>query len=244
MELDTAALLATVERSAKAAGNMLNSHKATVIQSRGKDIKISADKEAHEQILHNLKQTDIPILSEEDNIHDFKTELRWVVDPLDGSINFLRSIPFCAVSIGLLHKDEPILGVIHDFNRQETFTGIVGKGAWMNEEPISVSGVQDAAEAVLATGFPTYTDYSEAALKEYISMVRSFKKVRLLGAASLSLAYVACGRLDAYFERDIKVWDVAAGLALVKAAGGRTSDLVLGSDGGCTVSAGTTIDKN
>lgn len=238
MDFNTDSLLAVAEESARAAGASLKFHKAEVIQSRDKDIKISADRTAHKVVLAVLEKTGIPVLSEEDDTHDFNLDLKWVVDPLDGSVNFLRGIPASAVSICLVKDGEPILGIVYDFNREELFSGIVGTGAWLNKKGISVSAVRKKEEAIIMTGFPSYTDYSTAALEEYISRVQSFKKVRLIGSAALSLAYVASGRADAYYEKDIKIWDVAAGLALVKSAGGNYSRTEINNRGGCTVSAG------
>lgn len=238
MKLNTTKLLILAEESARLVGDFLKSYKAEVIQNFGKDIKIDADIKAHKIILESLKKSNIPILSEEDDNHNFNTEdTKWVVDPLDGSINFLRDIPICAVSIGLIKHGEPILGVVYDFNREEIFSGIVGEKAWLNGENISVSNVQNKEEAVIMTGFSSYTDYTKEALEKYISLAQSFKKVRLIGSAALSLAYVASGRADAYYEKDIKIWDVVAGLALVKATGGNYTNIKIDNEGKCFVFA-------
>ena len=236
--IDQEKLLLTAKDAAQATGDLLKSFDAKLIKSWGKDVKIDADEQAHKTILKILKGSDIPVLSEEDGDHDFDLELKWIVDPIDGSINFLRGISLCAVSVGLIREEEPILGVVYDFNREEMFSGIVGKGVWLNGKDISVSSIRERGEAIIMTGFPSYTDYSTESLKEYISKIQSFKKVRLFGSAALSLAYVACGRVDAYYEKDIKIWDVAAGLALVKAAGGKYTKTKVGIKGKCTVFAG------
>lgn len=237
MELNLNNLLAIAEEAARVAGASIKSRKAEVIQSHGKDIKIDVDKDTHKAILEILERSAIPVLSEEDNKHDFNMDLKWVVDPLDGSINFLRGIPSCAVSIGLIKDGEPILGVVYDFNREEMFSGIVGEGAWLNGRDIYISKVREKSEAIIMTGFPSYTDYSTEALDKYISMVQSFKKIRLIGSAALSLAYVASGRADAYYEKDIKIWDVVAGLALVKSAGGNYTNIKIDKEGKCTAYA-------
>lgn len=191
----------------------------------GKDIKISADRESERIIIDTIREkSDFPILSEEKGLIEATTrsgDLRWIVDPLDGSMNFLRGIPTCCVSIGLWSGNKPLLGTVYDFNRKELFTGIVGTGAWLNENSIKVSKINDEREAILLTGFPVKTDYSSPALKNYIDQVRIFKKIRLIGSAALSLAYVAAGRADAYFERDIMLWDIAGGLAILSGAGGK-----------------------
>jgi len=231
-------LLSVAEEAIQTAGTLLQYYKAKVIKSFGKDIKIDADKDAHEIISKILRKTGIWILSEEDDAHDFNKDFQWIIDPLDGSLNFFRRIPICAVSIGLFENREPLLGVVYDFNREEMFSGIVGEGAWLNGKDIFVSKIREKREAIIMTGFPSYTDYSRDALEKYISLVQSFKKVRLIGSAALSLAYVASGRADAYCEKDIKIWDVAAGLALIKAAGGDYKATKTDKEGRCTVFAG------
>lgn len=216
--------LSIAKEAALLSGKYLNSlnHNKSVLKDKGKDIKLLVDKGSEKIIINHLrKTTKIKILSEESGLVDNNNiKLRWVVDPLDGSLNFSRNLPICSVSISLWESDKPILGVVYDFYRQEIFYGIVGVGAWLNKNSISVSAVKKQEKAIIMTGFPSATNYSASALRDYINSVKSFKKVRLLGSAALSLAYVASGRADVYFEKDIRLWDVAGGLAIVKAAGG------------------------
>lgn len=205
------------------AGEMLASHTPReVISSIGKDIKISTDREAHRMIKEFIEaRSKIPVLSEEDEeAQDFTQVTMWVVDPLDGSVNYFRNLPISSVSIGLIKDGKPVLGVVYDFNRDEMFVGLLGEGATLNGQPISVSSTDEKAKAVMMTGFPSHTNYDDKALRDYIASVQMYKKIRNIGSAALSLAYVACGRADAYFEKDIKIWDVVAGLALVECAGG------------------------
>lgn len=233
------------QSAARQVGDMLREYTATVVSNIGKDIKIDADKKAHELILRILAETNIPILSEEDHQHEFDAKLQWVVDPLDGSLNFFRGIPNCVVSIALLKNGEPILGVVYDFNREEMYTGIVGNGAWCNGKVITTSDISEKNNAVLMTGFPSYTNYSTEALTEFVIQVQSYKKIRLIGSAALSLAYVAGGRADAYIEKDIKIWDVAGGLAIVKSAGGTYSLSTVDEKGGCSVfAANSALQQN
>jgi myo-inositol-1(or 4)-monophosphatase len=124
------------------------------------------------------------------------------------------------VSIGLWENSQPVLGVIHDFLEARTYHGVVGQGAWDNNQPMRVSDVKHKANAVLATGFPSGRSYHSDSLGRFVQQVQEYKKLRLLGSAALSLAWVATGKLEAYHEEDIYFWDVAAGLALVQAAGG------------------------
>ena len=144
---------------------------------------------------------------------------QWIVDPLDGSLNFSRSIPICCISIALWKGVEPLLGVIYDFNRDECFVGLVNSKCELNKKEITTSNVKEKYKAILATGFPTNTDFTQNELQKIVIDIQQFKKIRLLGSAALSLAYVACGRVDYYYE-NIKIWDVAAGLALIKSLGG------------------------
>lgn len=189
-----------------------------------RDLKIEADRRLDGFILEQLARiSNFPVLSEESGFsqsHNNEKNYRWIVDPLDGSLNFSRDIPLYCISISLWRGMDPLLGVIYDFNRNETFTGIVGVGAWLNGTPIKPSNVMEPSKAVLATGFPAGSDFSKNALLDFVEDIKKYKKIRLLGSAALSLSYVACGRVDIYQENGIKIWDVAAGLAIVKAAGG------------------------
>jgi fructose-1,6-bisphosphatase/inositol monophosphatase family enzyme len=221
-------LLTTASEAARKGGAYLNESRASsavVTLDAGRDVKLLADHEAEEIIITSLQSTSfIPILSEERGAvatRNEETDLRWIVDPLDGSFNYLRGIPMCCVSVGLWKNDVPILGVIYDFTRGELFSGIIGQGAWLNDRPIRVSATSEARKALLCSGFPVSTDFSSPALHTFVEQVQQYRKVRLLGTAALSLAYVASGRADCYYERDIKIWDVAAGLAIVRAAGGQ-----------------------
>ncbi len=193
-----------------------------VLSEIGRDIKLQADRDAEARILQILGESDYPILAEESGEQGDLTDTSpfWVVDPLDGTMNYKHGLPLCCVSIALSHTNDPILGVINDFNRNECLRGVVGEGAWMDEEPIHVSGTSDPAKAILATGFPTQGDFGDAAIEQFVELAQRFKKVRMLGTAALMMAYVACGRVDAYAEDHIMLWDIAAGVALIRAAGG------------------------
>lgn len=216
--------LALALAAASAAGKLLlnDADPSTVLSEEGKDIKLDADRRAEALILKRLLPTGVPILTEEAGE---KGDVRrdgdfWVVDPLDGTYNYHRGIRLCCVSIALCLGGAPRLGVIHHFGAGETFAGEVGAGATLNGVPMRVSQSTAPDRAILATGFPAGRDFSEEALAAFTSRVARFKKIRMFGSAALSAAYVACGRVDAYFEEDIRFWDVAAGAALVVAAGG------------------------
>jgi len=190
-----------------------------------RDIKIAADRRSEKAIVDLLrKETKFPILTEESGLlkaDGAKGDLTWIVDPLDGTMNFSRGMSISCVSIGLWEGEDPVLGAVYDFNRAELFSGIAGHAAWLNGRRISVSSTRSKGDAVLLTGFPSRTDFSSRAIGSFIDNVRSYKKVRLLGSAALSLAYVASGKADAYFEKDIMIWDIAGGAPIVMAAGGK-----------------------
>lgn len=194
----------------------------TILSAEGRDIKMQADREAEAAILKHLQGgTDYPVLAEESGEHGAPSEGPfWVVDPLDGTMNFAKGLPLCCVSIALMHGERPLLGVIYDFNRDELFSGAPGEGAWLNGEPIRAGDLTDSRKGVLATGFPLNCSLESETLAPFILSLQSFKKVRMLGTAALMMAWLAAGRMDAYAERDVMLWDVAAGLALIEAAGG------------------------
>lgn len=192
-----------------------------VLKDSGKDIKSAADLAAEQAIFEILDPLQYLTLSEETrNNTALQSGKCWIVDPLDGTLNFTRGLPLFCVSIGLWQGGEPVLGVIYDPVSERLYSGVVGSGAWCNGEPISVANVGDPGHAVLCTGFPSGRSYSADSLTRFVASVQKFKKIRLLGSAALCLAFVAAGYVDAYCEDDIWLWDVAAGLALVKAAGG------------------------
>lgn len=210
--------------AAREAGALLTDayrQNAGVQSLKGRDIKTEADLAAEACILRTLAPSRLPAVAEETAADQGPPDGRfWLVDPLDGTMNFSRGFPMYGVSIALWSGGEPQLGVVFDIARGLLFRGIVGLGAWCNERRIRVSNVSDRSQAVLATGFPTHRDYSPDALGRFVARVRDFKKIRMIGSASLSLAWVASGAFDAYTEEEIMLWDVAAGLALVLAAGG------------------------
>ncbi len=220
-------LLHLAESTALLAGRQLKVHQhdwAKIESEQDRDVKVKADKLAEELILTQLKSaTSYPILTEETGWHRKAGEQPiWIVDPLDGSFNYHQDIPFCCVAIGLVVNNEPILGTVYDFDHDELFSGAIGLGAWMNYIPMQVSNIKERRSAVLNTGFPARRDYSPEAIAEFFREAQGWRKVRMLGSAALALAYVAAGRADAYHEHGTMFWDVAAGCALVKAAGGNT----------------------
>lgn len=213
------------EKAALLAGSFLLEHRNIEIRSEsGRDVKIAGDIKSERIILDYLKKNScFSILSEESGFITRTAEGKpfWTVDPLDGSFNYMRGIPLCCVSIGLWQKHIPLVGIVYDFNRSELFSGIVGKGAWLNAGPIRVSSVREKKKAVLCTGFPVNTEFSLKNMHAFRNDICSYKKARLIGSASLSIAYVASGRTDAYKEKDIMLWDIGGAVPVLLGAGGK-----------------------
>jgi myo-inositol-1(or 4)-monophosphatase len=189
----------------------------------GRDIKLHEDAESEAMIRAFLaaQDEDLPVLGEETGWAGRPPEgdeLHWVLDPLDGSFNYFRGVPLYAVSIALCSGRRPVLGAIYDPERDELFTGGAGLGLRLNGRLIAQP---PAARQMLATGFPAKADVA-VTLGRLGELTANWTKMRMLGSAALSLAWVAAGRLDGYTESSIMWWDVAAGLALAQGAGART----------------------
>ena len=198
------------------------------------DVKIAADIESEGIILGHLKKKSrFSILSEEKGLSsgDVK-EYRWIVDPLDGSLNYLRGIPISCVSIGLWQKEKPILGVVYDFNKDEVFSGIAGQVSRLNGKKLEVSSVSKKEDAVLCSGFPVNMKIDPDNITSFIKTAGSYKKIRYIGSAALSIAYVASGRADAYKEENIMLWDIAGAVPVLLGAGGKI-DIKPSSKEGC-----------
>ena len=229
MSADLDRLLHTAEQAARAAGERLraglNDYRR-VNAEPGRDVKLEADVASEKLIRQLLGATGLPVIGEEEGGDAALVDgdaTYWVVDPLDGTYNYLRDLPQTCVSIGLMRGLRPVLGVIHDFNRAETFTGVPARRTFLiNGSPVRPVWASSLAKAALATGFPASADVGDAALRKFIGQVQGYRKIRMLGSAALAVAYVAAGRVDAYYEQGVRLWDIAAGLALVEAAGGVT----------------------
>ncbi len=217
-------LLTLAAATARAAGAALAKRSDRTVNSESDhDIKLQADVDSENLIRERLARTKLPIIGEEiggDAGLLSREEPYWAVDPLDGTYNYLRGMPGACVSIGLWQGRRPLLGVVFDFWRDELYSGGAGLGLTLNGRSLQPRWAPDVPHAVLCTGFPSGADRGGAAVRKFISQVERFKKIRMIGSAALALAYVASGRADAYFEESIKLWDIAAGLALVEGAGG------------------------
>ena len=223
MDLDIKKYLSLAQKTSEESVNLIEKRflgNAGILSEQAKDIKTEADVFVQEFILKELSETGLPILAEESTVKQRFEELHWIVDPLDGTMNFARGFPMACVSIALWNGMQPVLGIIKDVFSKSIFTGIVGDKAFHCEEPIRISQTSEINEAIIATGFPSGRDYSMNSLQKFVEKVQCYKKVRMLGSAALMLAQVAAGRFDVYEEEDIYIWDVAAGLAILQAAGG------------------------
>jgi len=225
--LPTDELLTLAVATARAAGAALAKRSDRTVNSESAhDIKLQADVDSETLIRERLLRTKLPVIGEEiggdAGLLD-RGEPYWAVDPLDGTYNYLRGLPACCVSIGLWRGRRPVLGVIYDFGREELFAGGAGLGLTLNGRELKPKWAPDVPHGVLCTGFPNTADRSGAGVRGFVDRVGRFKKIRMIGSAALALAYVAAGRADAYYEETIKLWDIAAGLALIEGAGGYTS---------------------
>lgn len=218
-------LLKIAEGAARDTGAILRAGgNRSVSLNSATDVKLAADVDSETLVRERLAATGLPIIGEElggdPSLYETPGAFYWVVDPLDGTFNYQRGQPLTCVSIGLMCGNEAVLGVIYNFNADEMFSGFVGEGIFLNGEKIVPAWATEISQACLMTGFPALADKSPEALVPFIEEVGMFKKIRMIGTAALAVAYVASGRADVYSERGTNLWDVAAGMALVKAAGG------------------------
>lgn len=217
--------LELAKKAAKAAGAFLEKREAIHIDEQdGKDLKLSSDKRSEAIIFALLEESGLPILSEEYGFKGKPEHKYWIVDPLDGTVNYLKGLDdFSCVSIALWEENQPVLGVVYCFKKDELFYGALNHGAYLNGQQIRPAKIEKTEQAVMSSGFPVKRSYDLSSLEKFIKQIQCFKKVRMFGAAALMGTYVACGRLDAYFEDGIMLWDVAAAAAIVQAAGGKVS---------------------
>ena len=217
--------LAAVVQAARAAGKVMhaNWHKPKRVNSaEAHDIKLELDVQCQALIEKILAATfpQIPVLGEEGSTGDTNAEYRWVIDPIDGTVNYFFGLPHACVSIALQHQAKSVVGVIYDPFTDELWTTTKGQPTLLNGKKVGVSQRTHLNDCVIAMGFSKSRDNLQKSLPHLIRISKQVKKVRILGSAALELAYVASGRLDAYIERTINLWDVAAGSLLVENAGG------------------------
>ena len=195
-----------------------------ILLNKERDLKLQIDIDAEEIIKeHIAKKSSLPILAEESGVSGELDDFFWVIDPLDGTANFLRNIPISCVSISLMKGLTPVLGAIFDFNNSDLYYAHKESKAYINDKELSVSSLSLKRESTLVTGIPAKDDYSDDEFRSMISDFQSWKKIRMIGSAAMASVYVASGKADAYKENGIFLWDISAGAAIVEAAGGRVS---------------------
>jgi myo-inositol-1(or 4)-monophosphatase len=191
------------------------------------------DKSAEKMIVAGLKKIlpDAGFITEEETETRQSETSNWIIDPLDGTTNFIHALEPFSVSIALREKDETVLGVVYEIGKDECFYAYKDSPAYLNGQLITVSNCQKLSDSLIATGFPYY-DYSENQniLKSLEYLMENTSGIRRFGSAATDLAYVACGRFDAFYEYSLNSWDVAAGAFIVERAGGKVSDFNRGTN--------------
>lgn len=225
-------MIETAKKAARAAGEILTKHYGKIpkeaIREKSKNDFLSFVDEASEKTIISIiseKFPDHSILAEESGQAGQDNPYRWIIDPLDGTKNYITGIPVFAVSIALQYKDELIAGVIYEPLRDELFWAEKGKGAFLNDQLIHVSAAQNLEQSFLATGFPFKTkNYLHDYLQVFESLFSKSIGTRRMGSAAIDLAYLAAGRFDGFWEIGLKPWDIAAGAVIITEAGGSISD--------------------
>ena len=226
-------ILTIAVRAARKAGSIINraavdSGSITVRAKRANDFVTQIDQAAEQAIIEIVRKSypDHGFLAEESGATDEKAETAWIIDPLDGTTNFIHGFPQYCVSIGVRHRGALAHAVVYDPGRNELFTSSKGAGAFLNDRRIRVSKREKLGDSLVGTGFP-FKELTriELYMKQLAYFMTNTAGVRRAGAAALDLAYVACGRLDAFWELGLSPWDTAAGALLVQEAGGLVGDL-------------------
>jgi myo-inositol-1(or 4)-monophosphatase len=215
------------------------------IETKGlHDFVSYVDIESEKRITSQL-QTILPgagFYTEEGTISKDDKSLRWIIDPLDGTTNFMHGLPHFSISIALEEDGEIVIGVVYIVSSNELFWAYKNGGAWLNGRKISVSAVEKVGDSLIGTGFPIQ-NFSR--LDSYIKcldyLIRNSHGVRRMGSAATDLAFVACGRFDAFYEYNLNLWDIAAGMLLVREAGGKVSDF---SGSECSITGLETVASN
>ena len=212
--------------SARAAGELIRRNlgtSLTVNVEEAHDLKLELDVSAQDLITKMLLKQfpDHAVIGEEGSTGSAQAEHQWIVDPIDGTVNFFYGIPHFCISIALRQTDTLVIGVIFDPIKDELWQVSRGEPALLNDRPISVSSRKSLSESVVSVGLSKSPRAIEAGLKTFNTLIRRARKCRMMGSAALDLAYIAAGRFDAYIESSVNLWDIAAGWLLVEAAGGK-----------------------
>jgi len=224
--------LQTAVKAARIAGRIHKKHYGRVRNIRFKsknklNLVTEVDQECEKAVLSILKK-DFPthnLWGEESGRQKIQSDYTWLVDPLDGTTNYAHAYPFFCCSIALVHQGRPIVGVIYDSLRDECFTAEKERGAFLNGRRLSVSATPTLDESLVCTGFAYAVRETHYNLDNFRQFVLKAQGVRRDGSAAMNLAYVAAGRFDGFWERGIQAWDMAAGVLMVREAGGRVTDI-------------------
>jgi len=222
-------LMKLAVRAARKAGSYALSRATTIGEISRKsgytDLVTDVDKQCEKLIIDLIREKypSHAILAEESGRTPGDEDISWVIDPIDGTVNYAHSFPFYCTSIGVMIGDEIKIGVVYDPVRDELFAAEKGKGAFLNQKKISVSKVNALRDSLVATGFAYQPSEKMEMLPYFRDMLKCSQAVRRVGSAALDLCYVACGRLDGFWEFGLKPWDTAAGQLIVSEAGGRVT---------------------
>lgn len=220
--------LQAAEEAARLGGQVLRQWQAkfTVREKSKANLVTDADF-ASQRAIHDFLRRRFPqhgFLAEEDLLEaGGNSSFRWIIDPLDGTTNFVHGFPYFAVSIGLEHDGELVAGAVYDPSHDNMFLAAKGCGASLNRRPISVSGVRQLDQALMIASLPVATDPNDIAVRRFLKMLTRAQTVQRTGSAALNLANIAAGRIDGFWSTSLKPWDMAAGVLLVREAGGTVS---------------------
>ena len=234
--MNTEELLKVAVAAAREAGAFLRESVGsikTVEQKAGQETNLvtDIDKRSEKMLIARIQHhfPDHGILAEESGASEQQADTVWIIDPLDGTTNFTHGLPIFCVSIGIAHKGELVAGVVYDPNHDEMYSAEKGKGAFCNGKPIAVSGSGDLMSSLLVTGFPYDIQQNPYnAVEHFNEFLLSSQAVRRLGSAAIDLCYVASGRFEGFWEVSLNPWDMAAGVLLVREAGGRVTNFTGG----------------
>lgn len=224
----TSSALEIVKDVADFIRNESKGFKQTAVEYKGSNDLVSyVDKTSEKMLVKGLSKV-LPgcsFITEENTVKETEAAWKWIIDPLDGTTNFVHGVPCFCISVGLMHEQTLVAGIIHELNLNECFYAWHGGGAWLNGMPIRVSEINELKKSLLATGFP-YSNYDR--MKPYMEVfdwcMRHTHGLRRLGSAAADMAYVAAGRFEGFYEYGLNAWDVAAGIIIIKEAGGKVGD--------------------
>ena len=224
--IDSKKLLTLAKRVVKISLNEIIYKKSLLekfkVLDNKKELKTKLDHHISKFIIRNLSESKVKYISEESNFKNFDiNETYWIIDPIDGTSNLKRGLLESSISLALYSKRKILFGVIGSYPELKIYWGGLEYGSYKNNKKLLVSENNQLSDSILATGFPSKYKFNNKNNKKILKYFEKFSKIRMIGSASLSLAYLAEGKLDYYYERNIRFWDIAAGLAILEGAGGK-----------------------